>query len=60
VDHVQAYRKNAEANALKVIISPRASEMGAKLMDDFSFEELDEMLIFKGHDAATVTKIKGA
>ena len=51
VDRVQALRKAAERNtSLKVVISPRASILGAKLLTRgyFTQNEVETMLIFKG------------
>ena len=60
VDTVQRYRRNAENHSLKVVISPRASINGAKLLAaGMDQEKVEKMLIFKGLDSQTVSKIKG-
>jgi len=53
------YRRNAENHGLKVVISPRASINGAKLLAaGMKQDKVEKMLIFKGLDAQTVAKIK--
>ena len=60
VDMVQKYRRNVEIHSLKVVISPRASINGAKLLAaGMDQEKVEKMLIFKGLDSQTVSKIKG-
>lgn len=57
---VLRYRANAQANNLRVVISPRASIKGARMLaGGFEQSEVEAILIFKGCDAATVRKIKG-
>jgi KaiC/GvpD/RAD55 family RecA-like ATPase len=60
VDTVIRYRKNAKENNARVVISPRASIKGARMLAaGFEQEEVETMLIFKGCDALTIAKIKG-
>ena len=57
---VQSFRKNAAAHSLKVVISPRASINGAKLLAaGMEQSKVEQMLIFKGLDEQTINKIKG-
>lgn len=57
---VLRYRRNVEGHNLRVVISPRASIKGARMLAaGFEQDEVETMLIFKGCDAATVAKIKG-
>jgi cobaltochelatase CobS len=57
---VLRYRRNVEGHNLRVVISPRASIKGARMLAaGFEQEEVETMLIFKGCDAATIAKIKG-
>jgi hypothetical protein len=57
---VLRYRRNAQGHNLRVVISPRASIKGARMLAaGFDQEEVETMLIFKGCDAATIAKIKG-
>ena len=56
---VREYRRNAENHGLKVVISPRASINGAKLLAaGMDQEKVEKMLIFKGLDSQTGAKIK--
>jgi AAA domain (dynein-related subfamily) len=57
---VLRYRRNVEGHNLRVVISPRASIKGARMLAaGFEQDEVETMLIFKGCDAATIAKIKG-
>jgi cobaltochelatase CobS len=57
---VQGYRRNAEANSVRTVISPRASIKGARLLAaGFTQSEVEDLLIFRGCDEATIAKIKG-
>jgi hypothetical protein len=57
---VLRYRRNAQGHNLRVVISPRASIKGARMLAaGFEQDEVETMLIFKGCDAATIAKIKG-
>ena len=58
VDKVQRYRQKAFSLKLRVVISPRASIDGARLLNQFTEEEVEEMCIWKGLDRATVEKIR--
>lgn len=53
-------RKQVTSLGLKHIISPRQSLQGGKLIATgmFSWEELEQMVLFKGLDAVTIEKIK--
>ena len=56
---VQKYRKNAENLKLRIIISPRATLDGEKLIAaGIPEEKVEEMAIFKGCDEGMKSKIK--
>lgn len=60
---VQEYRKTvAKLEALQgVMVTPRASINGGKLLaTGFTLAEVEEMTLFSGLDAATITKIREA
>lgn len=57
---VRQYRQNAETTKSRIVVSPRASKVGAKLVQcGFSREQVEEMLIFRGCDDLTKAKLKG-
>jgi len=57
---VQKYRENARKHGLKVVISPRASISGAKLLAaGMPQAKVAQMLIFRGLDKQAVSQIKG-
>lgn len=57
---VQELRANAQRNGVRVVISPRASIAGEKLLAaGVPQDDVEEMLIFKGIDKATREKIEG-
>lgn len=59
VDRVQEIRKKASELRLRVVVSPRASIIGASMLaDGFSREDVEESLIFK-HDEDFKRKIDG-
>lgn len=61
VDLVQCYRKAAELNQIKMIISPRATLQGYELLDEgFDLEKTERMAIWKGIDPKTIEKVKKA
>lgn len=63
VQSVQACRKLATDKRLRVVISPRASVYGAKLIATgfpFTSDELFESLIAQGCDAAIASQLRGA
>jgi len=52
VDRVQAIRRGVMAEKARVIVSPRASIMGAKMIAaGWSFDQCEESFIWKGADA---------
>lgn len=54
---INKIRKNIEKQGIKMIVSPRASMQGADLLDNgFSYEEVLDMVVFKGVDLDTRTK----
>ena len=54
------YRDAAERHNLRIIISPRATIHGSKLLAEGIDEALvEQMVIFKGLDQATIQKLKG-
>jgi cobaltochelatase CobS len=58
---VQRFRAKAYENKCRIIISPRASIYGAKLLQQgFTESEVIEMCIYKGCDDATRTILKSA
>lgn len=58
VEWVQRVRKYAEQYDPKLdTITPRASIKGATLLDEFNAEETAHMLVFKGYDKDSVTRI---
>jgi energy-coupling factor transporter ATP-binding protein EcfA2 len=61
VDKIQHYRANAVKNNIRIVISPRASIDGARLLASgkLSAEQVENALLFRGCDALTVQKIKG-
>lgn len=60
VQTVLSYRKNAAENKVRVVISPRASIKGARMLAaGIAQERVEQLLIFKGCDEATVNKLKG-
>ena len=59
--NVRKWRGNAQDKRLQVIISPRASIEGARLLGvGFSMAEVAEMKVWKGLDASTRAKIESA
>lgn len=60
VAHVQSIRAKVQKLGLKVVISPRASINGAKMLltKEFSFEEVEFSTMFCGLDKLTVEKIR--
>lgn len=58
--HVQTIRAKVAKLGLKVVISPRASIKGGKMIDSkhWTFEQVEKMVLWKGLDAMTVEKIK--
>lgn len=60
IDYVQAIRARALEIGARVIITPRASIHGAKLLGaGFSQAEVAEMVLYKGMDSATRSKLEG-
>lgn len=61
VDLVQCYRKAAELNQIKMIISPRATLQGYELLDEgFDLDKTEKMAIWKGVDPTVIEKVKKA
>lgn len=59
-DKVQTWRANALRSDLRVVISPRASILGARaLAAGIEEEEVCESLVWPGCDKATIAKIQG-
>lgn len=59
--HVQAVRAAAAKQGIKMIVSPRASIQGVKLLArGLSFFQAESMVIFKGASADAVRQIKAA
>ena len=57
--HVQRHRKAASDLNINFVISPRATIDGADLLAvGFTVKDVEEMVLFKGLDEATVEKIK--
>ena len=58
--YVQSIRAKANALTVKHVFSPRASLQGGKLINskDFTWEEVESMVLFKGLDSLTINKIK--
>ncbi len=51
VDHIQAVRQAVNAKGVSHIVSPRASIKGARMLaDGFDWEEVEEMVLWKGLD----------
>ena len=60
VEIVQGYRHKAQEIKARVVISPRASINGAKMLAaGFSLESVKEMVVWKGIPADIRTKIEG-
>ena len=58
---VQSARAAARRNGLRVVISPRATFAGARLLaNGLSFQEAADMTIFDGLPADTLTKLRAA
>jgi hypothetical protein len=61
VTTVQKYRASKVAAKVRHVISPRASIMGARLLAaGIERKMVEEMVIWKGLDTATIAKIKAA
>jgi len=59
--YVQRIRRSAATLKIDLIVSPRASIDGAKLLRaKFSQNEVEQMTIWRGLDPASVAKIKAA
>lgn len=61
LDNVQTLRAAADALKVRIIISPRASISGAKMLKAYpetTFAELENALIFKGLEQSQIDKIK--
>jgi midasin (ATPase involved in ribosome maturation) len=56
--HVQNIRKVVNDLSVRLIVSPRATLNGGKLTDMYSFEQLEDWLIFKGASNDIKTKVK--
>lgn len=56
--HVQNIRKVVNDLSVRLIVSPRATLNGGKLTDMYSYEQLEDWLIFKGASNDVKTKIK--
>jgi hypothetical protein len=57
-EHVQRLRKNADQVHARIVISPRASINGAKLLSaGWSKQEVEEAIIWKGIDAELKARI---
>lgn len=58
--HVQSTRRKVAKLGLKHVVSPRASIKGGNLLNsgEFTFEETEMMVLFKGLDAMTIEKIR--
>jgi len=56
--HVQSIRKIAADLSVRLIVSPRATLNGGKLTDMYSYEQLEDWLIFKGCSSDVKNKIK--
>lgn len=61
VKTVQDLRKKCQEHSIQHVISPRASEYGAKLLltELYTHDELLDALIYKGADANVIALIKG-
>jgi len=59
-EYVVKVRKTVSRLNLRYVISPRASLYGSKLLSsqEFSIEEVENMVLWKGMDDATIAKIK--
>lgn len=58
VDVIKKIRSNAKKQGIKIVISPRASMDGADLLEQgFSMNEVVEMVVLKGRDSDTKTKL---
>lgn len=58
VDVIKKIRSNANKQGIKIVISPRASMDGADLLEQgFSMREVVEMVVLKGRDSDTKTKL---
>lgn len=57
VTWVQGVRKYAAQYDTKLPVTPRASIKGATLLQDFSAAECAEMLVFRGYDRDSVSRI---
>lgn len=60
-DRVVALRRKAESLKARIVISPRATVAGAKLLrtGKFKQEQIENMVIFKGHPVDLVNELKG-
>lgn len=58
--HVQEIRRKVHHLGLKHVVSPRATIDGGKLINggDFTWEEVEQMVLFKGLDELTIAKIR--
>lgn len=58
--HVQSMRRRAQELQVKHVISPRASIQGGKMIDskEFTWQEVENMVLWKGLDAQTRAKIE--
>lgn len=58
IDIIKKIRENIAKQGIKMIISPRASMNGADLLDaGFKIEDVLDMVVFKGADLDTRTKV---
>lgn len=60
LEWVWKVRGHAKKSHPRLIVSPRASFKGAKLIGQFKFDEIAEMVVFKGLDRDTIKSIMGA
>lgn len=60
VSHVRAVRAACEELKIRQVVSPRATINGGLMLEygDFTLEEVEEMVLFKGLDDKAVSKIK--
>jgi cobaltochelatase CobS len=58
--HVQQIRRKVQQLGLKHVVSPRATIMGGKMCNSkqFTWEEIEQQVLFKGLDPITIEKIK--
>jgi len=54
---VQSVRKYAKQNDPKLPVTPRASIKGARLLDEFHVTDVANMLVFRGYDVDSVSRI---